>query len=530
MKTAFLASLALGVLELFRPAGLDFVHRNSPTARKYLIETMGGGVALLDYNNDGLLDVFLVNGGKIDEKLVGRFARRDPVYWNRLYRQNRNGSFTDVTAASGLSDAGNAYGMGAATGDYDNDGDIDLYVTNYGPNILYQNNGNGTFTDVTENAAVAGGGWSVSAAFLDFDNDGRLDLFVSRYLHYSLERNILCGTPFYAYCRPDKYDGTANMLYRNEGGARFRDISASSGIASAIGKGMGVAIEDYDGDGFADIFVSNDLTEQFLFRNKEGRAFEECALTAGVALSDDGKAYSGMGTAFADYDNDGSPDILVTNLALEKWALYRNTGGGQFAWASANTGLAALVVKNSGWGVGLYDFDNDGWKDIFAAQSHVLDNVERMNPALSYLESPGLYMGLQGRFERANLGALPKVAGRGAAFGDLNNDGAMDAVVAVLGGPPVVLRGRRNGNHWLKLKLVGTRSNRDGMGAVVRVGNQRVYATTSGSYLSASDGRVHVGLAEAKEATVDIAWPSGQRQTLTNLKADQIVTVEEPRG
>ncbi|MGH9629274.1 MAG: FG-GAP repeat domain-containing protein, partial [Bryobacteraceae bacterium] len=442
MKFAILLPLAFGVLGIFRPGGLDFTHRNSPTAQKYLIETMGGGVAVLDYNNDGRLDIFLVNCGKLSDaqKLPADFARRDPDYWNRLYRQNQDGTFTDVTEAAGLSKSGNHYGMGVAVGDYDNNGFADIYVTNFGRNELYRNNGNGTFTDVTEEAGTQGGGWSVSAAFLDYDNDGRLDLFVSRYLDYALDRNVLCGTPFHAYCRPDKYDGVPNMLYHNEGNGRFRDASESSGIGAVTGKGMGVAINDYDGDGFADIFVSNDLIEQFLFRNQGDGTFKETALDAGTALSDDGKAFSGMGAAFADYDNDGLPDIVVTNLAREKWALYRNTGRGHFSYASLTTGLAALVARSSGWGVGLYDFDNDGWKDLFAAQSHVLDNVERIDADLRYLEPPALYRNAAGKFEKTDLGTLPSVAGRGAAFGDLNNDGAMDVVVSVLGGRPIVLR------------------------------------------------------------------------------------------
>jgi len=408
---------------------------------------MGGGVALLDYNNDGLLDVFLVNGGKLDTS-PGNFARRDPAYWNRLYRQNRDGTFTDVTREAGLSAIGNSYGMGVAVGDYNNDGFADIYVTNYGDNVLYRNNGDGTFTDITGEAGVRGGGWSVSAGFVDYDNDGKLDLFVSRYLRYDLNHNILCGTPIHTYCRPDRYEGATNLLFHNEGNGRFRDVSAASGIAGMKGKGMGVAFNDYDGDGFPDIFVSNDLAEQFLFHNRRDGTFEECALAAGVALSDDGKPYSGMGVAFADYDNDGWPDILVTNLALEKWALYRNEGGQSFSYASLATGLAALTAAGSGWGVGLHDFDNDGWKDIFAAQGHVLDNVERVNSSLRYLESPGLYRNANGKFEKADLAEMPKIAGRGAAFGDLNNDGSLDAVVTALGGRPVVVRGHSSGNHW----------------------------------------------------------------------------------
>lgn len=530
MKLATLFAIALGTLGLFRPPGLDFVHRASPTSQKYLLETMGGGVALLDYNGDGLLDVFCVNGGKLQDPQPAPvdFARRDPVYWNRLYRQNRDGSFTDVTAAAGLSRTGNVYGMGAAVGDYDNDGHPDLYVTNFGRNELYHNNGDGTFTDVTAQAGVAGGGWSVSAGFFDYDRDGKLDLFVTRYLDWDIARNQLCGTPFHAYCRPDKYPGTTNLLFHNEGNGRFRDVSTVSGIASAVGKGMGIAIEDEDGDGRPDVFVANDGMEQFLFHNQGNGTFAERAMEAGVALSDDGKPYAGMGAAFADYDGDGRPDLIVTNLALEKFALYRNTGGGQFAYTSLTSGLAALTARSSGWGVGLQDFDNDGVRELFVAQGHVLDNVERIQPGLAYREPPALYRFVQGRWERGDLGEVPAVAGRGAAFGDLNNDGFMDAVVAVLNGQPLFLRGRPNSNHWLTLQLTGTRSNRQGLGARVRAGQQAATATTSGSYLSANDPRVHFGLGRATDVEVEVTWPSGQRQSLGRVQADQTIAVKEP--
>jgi len=519
--------VSFAILGVLGTPGIDFVHRNSPTDQKYLIETMGGGVALLDYNNDGLLDVFLVNGGKLDAHPAD-FSRENPAFWNRLYRQNRDGSFTDVTREAGLSNAGNSYGMGVAVGDYNNDGFPDLYVTNYGRNILYRNNRDGSFTDVTAEAGVAAGGWSVSAGFFDYDNDGKLDLFVSRYLRYDLDHNLLCGTPFHTYCRPDKYEGTTNLLYHNDGNGHFRDVSSSSGIASMKGKGMGVAFNDYDGDDFPDIFLSNDLMEQFLFHNRRDGTFEECALKAGVALSDDGKPYSGMGAVFADYDNDGWPDILVTNLALEKWALYRNEGGKFFSYASLATGLAALSARSSGWGVGLQDFDNDGWKDIFAAQGHVLDNVAKINSSLMYRERPGLYRNVSGKFETAELREMPKVAGRGAAFGDLDNDGSIDAVVSVLGGRPIVLRGKPNGNHWITLQLQGTHSSRDGQGTKVRIGSQSVYATTSASYLSASDGRVHFGLGSRTRVQIKIQWPSGKRQLLEDVSVDRIIVVKEP--
>jgi enediyne biosynthesis protein E4 len=484
---------------------------------------MGGGVALLDYNNDGLLDVFLVNSGKLESpvKLPTDFSRREPAYWNRLYRQNRDGSFTDVTAAAGLSDAGPNYGMGVATGDYNGDGFIDLYVTNYGRNTLYRNNGNGTFTDVTAESGVAAGGWSASAGFFDYDNDGRLDLFVTRYLDWDIGHNILCGTPFHSYCRPDKFGAVANVLFHNEGGGRFRDVSVASGIAAHKGKSLGVAFADYDADGFVDVFVANDGMEQFLFHNKGDGTFEERALEAGVALDDNGRSFAGMGVAFTDYDNDGRPDIVVTNLALDKYALYHNEGNGQFRYASLTTGLAGLTARSSGWGVGLQDFDNDGWKDIFVAQSHVLDNVEKIHSGLRYLEPPALFRNTSGRFEQPELKDLAPVAGRGVAFGDLNNDGYIDAVVSVLGGRPLVLLNRGGRNHWLTLNLP--------IGATAKIGRQWGYATTAGSYLSASDGRVHFGLGSEKQATVEITWPNGKRRVLENVPADRTITVKEPQ-
>ena len=485
---------------------------------------MTGGVALLDYNGDGRLDLFFVNAGK----LPGNFSRDNPDYWNRLFKQNPDGSFTDVTKAVGLAHAGNNYGMGVAVGDYDNDGHPDIYITNFGRNQLYHNNGDGTFTDVTETAGVAAGGWSVSAAFLDYDNDGKLDLFVSRYLEYDLSRNILCGTPFHTYCRPDKYKGTTNILFHNEGNGRFRDVSQPSGIGSFTGNGMGVAVNDYDNDGFPDIFVSNDMMEQFLFHNRKNGTFEEAATAAGVAYSFEGRTFSGMGVAFADYDNDGLPDIAISNLAREKHALFHNDGAGQFSDSSLKSGLAELSARGSGWGLGFYDIDNDGWKDLFVSQSHVIDNVQRIDASIPYLQPPALYRNRGGRFEKADLGPLPAIAGRGVAFGDLNNDGAIDAVITVLGGRPLIYQNRPNRNHWLILKLTGVHCNRDGIGAKVRAGKQWAYVSTSGSYLSASDSRVHFGLGAATQTGVEILWPSGKRQTLDHVAADRIITVKEP--
>ena len=527
----FLSALAAPVFEVKPPRGLDFTLQNSPTPQKYLIETMPGGVALLDYNNDGLLDIFFVNGGRLTSPMATpeNFDRHDPRYWNRLYRQNRDGTFTDVTEAAGLANAGDAnYGMGAAVGDYDNDGYPDLYVASYGKNILYHNNGDGTFTDVTAKAGVAAGGWSVSAGFFDYDNDGKLDLFVTRYMDWDTKHNKDCGGNYHTYCPPAQFPATTNVLYHNRGNGTFEDVSQRSGIAAKKGRALGVAFADYDDDGFTDIFVANDGMQQFLFHNNGDGTFAERGLEAGAGLTTDGKPLSGMGATFQDYDNDGRPDIIVTVLPREIYGVYHNDGNGLFSYRSLETGLGALSSGSSGWGVGLEDFDNDGWKDLFVAQSHVLDNVEKIDPSLHYLEPPMFALNHNGRFERADLGTVVPVAGRGAAFGDLNNDGWMDVVTSVLGGHPQVFLNRGGSRHWLVISLRGTRSNRDGFGARVRVNGQTRFATTAGSYLSASDKRLHFGLGAAETAQVEIRWPSGTRQTLNNIRADQFLEVREP--
>jgi len=517
--------------EVRTPPGLNFTLRNSPTSQKYLIETMPGGVALLDYNNDGLLDIFLVNGGRVTSPMhtPENFDRGNPLYWNRLYRQNKDGTFTDVTMEAGLAKAGDGnYGMGVAIGDYDNDGYPDIYVTNYGKNTLYHNNGNGTFTDVTEKAGVAGGGWSVSAGFFDYDNDGKLDLFVTRYMEWDTKRSKTCGGEWHTYCPPEEFPATTSILYHNRGDGTFEDVSQRSGIAAKKGRGLGVAFADYDDDGFTDIFVANDGMQQFLFHNNGNGTFTEVGMAAGAALSEDGRRLSGMGAVFQDYDNDGRPDIIVTELPREIYGVYHNEGKGTFSYQSLQTGLGVLSSGSSGWGVGLEDFDNDGWKDLFVAQGHVLDNVEAIDPSLHYHELPLVAMNHQGRFERTDSSLTSAVAGRGAAFGDLNNDGWQDVVMTVLGGPPQVFLNRGGKQHWLVINLRGTRSNRDGLGARVRVNGQTRFATTSGSYLSASDKRLHFGLGAVDTAKVEIEWPSGTRQTLNGVHADQFLEVVEP--
>jgi hypothetical protein len=457
------------------------------------------------------------------------FDRHDPRYWNRLYRQNRDGSFTDVTEQAGLANAGDGnYGQGVAVGDYDNDGFPDLFVTSYGKNILYHNNGDGTFTDVTAKAGVAGGGWSVSAGFFDYDNDGKLDLFVTRYMEWDLQHNKDCGGNFHTYCPPGEFPRTTNILYHNRGDGTFEDVSQRSGIAAKKGHGLGVAFADYDGDGFTDIYVANDGMQQYLFHNNGNGTFTEVGMESGAALNADGGPLSGMGVVFQDYDNDGLPDVIVTTLPRQTYAVFHNDGHGSFSDRGLQTGITMLSGVTAGWGVGLEDFDNDGQKDLFVAQGHVLDNVEKIDPSLHYLEPPLLAMNRGGRFESSDPGTHAVVAGRGAAFGDLNNDGYMDVVTTVLGGPPQVFINRGGSNHWLTISLRGTRSNRDGLGARVRVNQQTRFATTSGSYESANDKRLHFGLGPAKSAKVEVFWPSGAHQVLNAVAPDQFVEIREP--
>jgi enediyne biosynthesis protein E4 len=524
----------LSSVPLFRVSplkGVDFVLRNSPTSRKYLIETMPGGVALLDYDNDGLLDIFLVNGGHVRDSMRSPFGfdRHDPAYWNRLYRQNKDGSFTDVTEQALLASAGDAnYGMGVAVGDYDNDGFPDIYVTNFGKNTLYHNNGDGTFTDVTRKAGVAGGGWSASAGFFDYDNDGNLDLFVTRYLDWSVEKSKTCGrvrAPM--YCPPGEFGSIANVLYHNRGDGTFEDVSVPSGIAAKKGHGLGVAFADYDGDGFTDIFVANDATEQFLFHNNGNGTFTECGLDSGAALTENGKMPSGMGVVFQDYDNDGRPDLLITQLPHEPYVVFHNDGRRSFSAQELETGFGVLSGRSSGWGIGLEDFDNDGWKDVFIVQGHVFDNVETYDSSLRYRETPLLALNRNGHFERMDAGSNVPVAGRGAAFGDLNNDGWMDVITTSLGERPQLYLNRGGKLHWLTITLRGKRSNRDGYGARVRVNDQVRFATATGSYLSSNDKRLHFGLGAAETANIEVAWPSGIRQVLPNVKMDQFIVIEE---
>jgi enediyne biosynthesis protein E4 len=519
--------------------GVNFQHQASHTSKKYLLETMAPGVALFDYDNDGRLDIYLVNGAPLaDPTPKGTIPQKAGArYWNRLYHQKADGAFEDVTEKSGLQGVG--YGMGVAVGDFDNDGYEDLYVTSYGGNKLYHNNGDGTFTDVTQKAGVAGSGWSTSAAWADLDGDGFLDLVVLRYLEWDFD-DIWCGEhkPGYrAYCHPDYFKPIAPLVYHNNKDGTFTEIAQKIGLAKP-GKGLGIAVADFDRDGHIDLFFANDSMPEFLYHNQGDNTFEEVGLTAGVAVDQDGRTYAGMGVDFADYNNDGWPDILVTDLANQRYALYENNGDGSFTYTSQTQGIGPISLSHSGWGFRFLDYDNDGWKDLLIAQGHDLDTIELSSPNLHYREPMLLARNAGGRFVdvSAQSGSVfhQPWLGRGLAIGDLDNDGRIDAVVTTNDSAAHVLHNDTPTRaHWITLKLVGHQSNRDAIGAEVSLltssGSQYATVSTAGSYLSSSDKRVHFGLGQANLAQkIEIRWPSGIRQTLKNVAADQILQIDEP--
>jgi enediyne biosynthesis protein E4 len=533
----------VGFTDVTQQLKVNFKQENSATSNKYLIETMGGGVALLDYDNDGRLDIFFVNGAYIADPMPeGKLPdKSEPKYWNRLYHQNADGTFTDVTERAGLSGMPqNYYGMGVAVGDYDNDGFEDIYVTGYGGNTLYRNNGNGTFTDVTRRAGVGAGGWSASAGFFDYDNDGKLDLFVTRYVDWTFKTNRYCGEQrpgFRSYCHPDNYDGVTNILYHNNGDGTFSDVSVKAGVANPKGKGLGVSFADYDGDGFTDIFVANDSVQCFLYHNNGNGTFSEVGLVAGVGYNEDGKTFAGMGTDFSDFDNDGLPDIVVTDLSNERYMMFQNNGDGTFRDVTNRSGLGSATLTFSGWSTHFFDYDNDGWKDLFVAQSHVMDTIEKTAPNLRYLEPPLLLRNQGGHFAKVIAGeAFQKSwAGRGAAFGDLDNDGDLDVIVSNVGQKTYVLRNDGgNRNNWMVIETIGKKSNRDGIGARIKIisasgATQYYTVNTAVGYLSSSDKRVIAGLGNDTMAKlVEIRWPSGTVQKFENVKARQTLKAIEP--
>jgi enediyne biosynthesis protein E4 len=526
--------------EIAAKAGLNFVTANGPTENKNQPQTMVAGVALLDYDGDGYLDIYLVGGAAIPS-----LKKDSPAYWNRLYHNNHDGTFTDVTEKAGLAGAG--YGSGVAVGDYDNDGWPDIFLANVTGNQLFHNNGDGTFTDVTEKAGLRGAlldgkkMWSVGAGWFDYNNDGLLDLFVVNYTKWEVNKDPYCSVRngVRAYCHPNHYEPLHNTLYRNNGDGTFTDVSVETGIASHFGKGMSVTFADYDGDGYMDAFVANDTTQNFLFHNLKGKKFEEVAVQAGVAFAPDGAALSGMGADFRDVNNDGLPDIWHTAVEREEFPLFVNRGGGDFVDMTVANGLGK-TNEMSGWGNGIFDFDNDGWKDLFVARSNVMDNVELLNSNRHYPEPNSVFRNMgKGKFADVSASAGPDfqrvAANRGVAFGDLDNEGRIDMVVTVLNGPVQLFHNiSANDNHWILIKLVGKKSNRMGLGAQIKIttpdgSSQWNEATTAVGYAAASDSRVHFGLGQNKRvAQIEIRWPSGIRQELKDIASDQILTVEEP--
>jgi hypothetical protein len=516
---------------------IEFTLRSSTSPHRYSIETMTGGVAAFDYDNDGLLDLFFTNGAAIPS-----LEKSGPSFANRLFHNNGDGTFTDVTLKAGV--AGIGYSMGVAAGDYDNDGFVDLYVTGVNRNQLLHNNGNGTFTDVTEKSHVPGTipgkgkAWSVTAGWIDTNNDGLLDLFVVNYLDYDLKTAASCSQhKITSYCSPDDFNGLPNILYKNNGDGTFTDVSIPSHVAQYVNKGMGVAFADYDGDGFMDIFVSNDTFPNLLLHNNGDGTFTDEATSTGVAYNELGKTVAGMGADFRDLDNDGKPDIFHTAMFGDAFPLYKNLGDGQFEDRTSASGLTMFTSRNTAWGVGAYDFSNDGRKDLFTANAAILDNSMEIEHR-PYEQPNSLFRNL-GKLTFADVSSTAgksfslAAAHRGAAFGDLNNDGKIDIVVTDLNASPEILMNKtETNNHWILLKLVGVKDNRDGLGTQVKIttahGVQYNQATTAVGYNSSSDKRVHFGLGEdAVIQKIELRWPTGVQQTLTNVSADQILTVIE---
>jgi enediyne biosynthesis protein E4 len=509
-------------------AGVTFVHQSGASADKFMFETFGSGVAWIDVDNDGYQDLYFVNGA--------------PGSSNALYRNNRNGTFTNITAASGTASNGDrAYKTGVAVGDYDNDGRLDLYVTAFGPNRLYRNLGGGRFEDATAAAGVAGGSneWSTSAGFLDYDRDGDLDLYVANYVDFRMDDNPWCGDrkPGYRmYCNPTIFDGTASRLYRNDNNGTFTDVSKAAGVANPAGKGLGVVFCDYDRDGDPDIYVANDLVRNFLYRNNGDGTFQDIAYGAGVGFDLNGKPQAGMGVDCGDVDGDGLPELFVTNFSEELNTLYANHGDGTFEDVSQQIGLGSGFLP-LGFGTKMFDYDNDGDLDLHVTNGHVIDNIKLYLPSLTYEQKDLLYENVGGKFKDVSAQAGPALGdprvGRGLAVADFDNDGFLDVAISSLGRRAVLLRNRAvSKGNWLHVRAEGSPSNRFGLGATVRVqtpGRLQVREiNTAASYLSANDTRLHVGVGDARTIPqIEILWPSGTKQVLKDVPANQILTIKE---
>ncbi len=526
------------VFEPVKGSGIDFVTNSGRTAHRHQPETMVAGVALFDFDNDGRLDVFLTNGAKMPS-----LDKSEPAYWNRLYRNLGGWKFEDVTERAGVK--GHGYDNGAATGDYDNDGFVDLCVAGLRENVLYRHRGDGTFEDVTAAAGLKnpdpdyGTLWAVAGAFLDYDQDGDLDLFVSNYVVWDPKTEPICGPKGIPdYCHPNNYKGLPNSLYRNEGNGRFTDVSKASGLRGVVGKGMGIGVADFDRDGRPDVFVANDTEPNYLFRNAGGGRFEEMGFPAGVAFPESGRPLSGMGVDTRDVDDDGKPDVVMTALSNETMPVFHNQGGMSFVEVTARSGVSALTLSRAGWANAIVDLNTDGRKDLFVAGGDVMhpegefrEKVKQANLVMA--------QAARLRFVDATPGAGAEFAARrgvhrGAAFGDVDGDGRVDAIVTALDEPVEVWRNASPvENRWLAVRLRGRRSNRDGIGTEVEVetasGRQFGLATTTVGYGGASDVKVHFGLGRDELVkTLTLRWPSGTVQVIEGVEANQVLLVEEP--
>ena len=509
-------------------AGLRFTHSNSAAGSKYFVDSAPGGIAVFDYNDDGRPDIFFTNGAETPS-----LQKMSPAYSNRLFRNDGNMRFTDVTDAAGVRGVG--YAMGAAAADYDNDGHVDLFVAGVRQNQLLRNRGDGRFEDVTKQSGIASGEWAVAGGWFDYDNDGRLDLLVVNYVQWSVEANRSCGDDargVQIYCDPRVFKGLPNRLYRNKGDGTFEDVSAKAGLLAHVGKGMSAAFADFNHDGRLDVFVTNDTVPNFLFRNKGDGTFTEDALMTGVSVTGSGRPISSMGVDAQDYDNDGWPDIHMTALAGETFPLFRNDTHGAFIEETQASGLGRLTVKRSGWCSLIADMNNDGWKDIFTANSHVNARIGDFE-AIAFKQPNSLFLN-DGRGHFSDVSDVAGLASaiaahRGCGVADFDGDGRLDVVVLTLGTPAELWQNTTtSSNNWVIVRLVGTKSNRDGIGAVVRIGNQIRTMTTSMGYASSSHAGLHFGLGSSPDPVrIEVEWPSGVRQTVDDVKINRVIEIRE---
>ena len=531
----FASSQTITLREITAQAGIRFTHNNGAFGNKWLPETMGPGCAFIDYDNDGWPDILLINGQ--DWPAHQKSGATTP----KLYHNNHDGTFTDVTRKSGLGVS--LFGLGAAIGDYDNDGFDDIFVTALGQSHLFHNNGNGTFTDVTKTAGLWGPNeFSTSAAWVDYDRDGKLDLVLSNYVQWSEKGDLYCTLDgaHKSYCTPESYKGLSARLWHNLGGGKFEDATQKAGFYDPTSKSLGIAILDYNRDGWPDILIANDTQPNKLFLNKKNGTFEERAVSAGIAFSEDGIARAGMGVDAADYDRSGHASLIITNFSNQMLSLYHNEGNGLFVDEAPRSEVGRATLVTLGFGCFFFDYDNDGWQDILVADGHIENEIERVQKRVTYAEPPHLFRNLgNGKFEEATTKvgpdfAAPKVA-RGAAYGDINNDGALDVLMTTNGGPAHLYRSEGVTNQSLRVKLVGTKSNRDGIGAGVRMSSgpdkQWLMMKSGSSYLSQSELVLTFGLgSKTKADAVEVEWPSGQVDKLSNINAGQTVTIEEGKG